>query len=99
MLEVTAKDEAGKQIFADKHEYQMLGYDVHGNRTVDNWKIRRFDDSNTIRPDILERKSFQLSIPEGIKAANLEASLFYYVTPAAPPVLMAKASRVVELSR
>ena len=99
VLEVTAYDEKGQEIFAKDHVYQMLGYDSKGQRTYDAWSVRKIVDDNVLKPDIKDKKTFSFPLPDGNSWLMVEASLYYQIVPSAEPVIMAQVKKRLELRK
>ncbi|MBI4456631.1 MAG: hypothetical protein HY644_12125 [Acidobacteria bacterium] len=68
----------------------MVGYtqkDKKGEKTVDNWLIRSWDD-NALQPGRTTH-SFKLSAPQGTSEIQVEASLTYQVGDSVTPMIRA----------
>lgn len=99
VLEVTAWDEKGQEIFAQDHTYQMVGYDSKGERTYDAWAVRNIIDTNILKPDNTDVKFFSFSVPKGNTWLRVEAFLYYQIVPTAEPVLMTQVKKRIELKK
>ena len=80
MLDVTVRDSQGVQVFGESKIFNMIGYtqkDQQGERTVDNWLIRSFEDK-AIQPGETTH-SFEMKIPAGVTEVAVQASLTYQV--------------------
>lgn len=97
VLEVTARNEKGEKIFSGEQVYEMVGMDEKGERTFDSWKVRKINSERVIPPDRVTTKAFEFTPTEGTQAVVLEAVLSYQIAPDAQPVLMAKASNILDL--
>lgn len=97
VLEVTARNEKGEKIFSGEQVFEMVGMDEKGERTFDSWKVRKINSERVIPPDRVTAKSFELTPTEGTQVVVLEAVLSYQIAPDAQPVLMSKATHILDL--
>ena len=98
MLDVTAKDLQGVQVFGESKIFNMVGYtqkDRQGQPTLDNWLIRSWQD-NAIQAG-QSTHSFVVSVPAGAGEIEVQASLTYQVGDSLTP--MTQASRKFSVSR
>ncbi|MBI2817694.1 MAG: hypothetical protein HYX72_12215 [Acidobacteria bacterium] len=80
MLDVTAKDKDGIQVFGETKTFNMIGYtqkDRKGQPTVDNWLIRSWDDKAI--PAGKSTHAFDISLPAGVQELQVQATLTYQV--------------------
>ena len=78
VLDVTAKDLQGVQIFGETKTFNMIGYpeaDRKGQPTLDNWLIRSWEDK-AVQPGKTTH-AFPLTIPAGVGEIEVQASLTY----------------------
>lgn len=75
----------------------MVGFDEKGNRVYDTWVIRKIVDDRVLQPGVVDKKSFNISIPKGTGSVELDASLSYIVVPEAQPVLMGRVSKSLQI--
>lgn len=99
MLEVTARNEKGENIFSGEQIFEMVGFDEKGARTFDSWKIRKINASGIIPADGEKKKTFELTPPAGTQSITLEAVLSYHISPDAQPVLMSRTSNTLTLKK
>ena len=67
VLDVTAKDAQGVQVFGETKIFNMIGYtdkDRKGQATLDNWLIRSYDDKAV--PPGKSNHTFAVSLPAGV---------------------------------
>lgn len=98
VLDVTAKDLQGVQVFGETKTFNMVGYtqkDRQGQTTLDNWLIRSWDDK-AIQPGKTTH-SFAVSVPGGTGEIEVQASLTYQVGDSLTP--MTQASQKFSVSR
>lgn len=87
MLDVTAKDAQGVQIFGETKTFNMIGYtekSLKGQKTLDNWLIRSWEDKAL--PAGKTTHNFQFTLPEGVTELEVEAALTYQVGDAVSPM-------------
>lgn len=80
MLDVTATDSQGVQVFGESKTFNMIGYTGRhrqGETTVDNWLIRSWDD-RALQPG-LTAHVFEFPLPADVRDLELEAKLTYQV--------------------
>jgi hypothetical protein len=99
VLEVTARNEKGEEIFSAEHEYEMIGLNQEGKRVFDAWAIRQINDDNTLQPDRIDSKTFEIPIPKEVESVSLEAVLSYLIAPEAQPIFMSKATKTIILRK
>ena len=98
MLEVTARNENGENIFSTEETYEMVGFDGKGQRTYDSWLIRQINADKVIPAEGTRRESFVFTPPKGTESVTIDAVLSYQIAPAAQPVLMGRTSRKLSLN-
>lgn len=97
VLDVTASDSQGVQVFGESKTFNMVGYtqkDRQGQTTMDNWLIRSWDD-NAIQPGTTTH-AFEIGVPEGTGELDVRAGLTYHVGDSLTS--MTKVSRRLSLS-
>lgn len=99
MLEVTARNEKGENIFSGEQIFEMVGFDEKGGRTFDSWKIRKIEAGGIIPADGEKKKTFEFTPPAGTQSVTLEAVLSYQISPDAQPVLMSRTSNTLTLKK
>ena len=80
VLDVTAKDAQGVQVFGETKTFNMIGYtdkDRKGQATLDNWLIRSYDDKAV--PPGKSDHTFAVSLPAGVGEIQVQAALTYQV--------------------
>ena len=90
VLDVTAKDLQGVQIFGETKTFNMIGYpeaDRKGQTTLDNWLIRSWEDK-AVQPGKTTH-AFPLTIPAGVGEIEVQASLTYQVGDSQTPMTSA----------
>ena len=98
VLDVTAKDGSGIQVFGETKIFNMVGYterNRQGQTTLDNWLIRSWDD-NAIPPG-KSTHVFELAVPVAGGAVQVEATLTYQVGDSLTP--MTEVNQSFSLSR
>ena len=98
MLDVTAKDPQGVQVFGESKTFNMVGYtekDQKGQATLDNWLIRSWKD-NAIQAGKTTH-AFAVTVPAGTREIEVQASLTYQVGDSLSP--MTQVSRKFTLNR
>ena len=98
MLDVTAKDVQGVQLFGETKVFNMVGYpqpNQQGQPTTDNWLIRSWKD-NAIQPGRTAHP-FAVSVPDGVNEIDVQATLVYQVGDAITP--MATVSQRIPVTR
>lgn len=87
MLDVTAKDLQGVQMFGESKTFNMVGYaqrDQQGATTLDNWLIRSWKD-NAIQAGKTTH-TFSVTVPSGTREIEVQASLTYQVGDSLSPM-------------
>ena len=98
VLDVTAKDPQGVQVFGETKTFNMIGYtekDRKGQTTLDNWLIRSWDD--LALPQGRNSYTFEVPLPGGVEQIQVQASLTYQVGDSQTP--MTQASRTFSVGR
>ncbi len=98
MLDVTAKDAQGVQVFGESKTFNMIGYtqkDRQGEKTVDNWLIRSFEDK-AIQPGKTTH-TFEIAVPAGVNEIEVHAALTYQVGDKVTP--MTQTSRKISVAQ
>ena len=87
VLDVTAKDAQGVQVFGETKIFNMIGYtekDRKGQATLDNWLIRSWEDKAI--PPGRSTHSFEVALPGGLDQIQVQASLTYQVGDSQTPM-------------
>ena len=98
VLDVTAKDATGIQVFGETKTFNMIGYtekDRKGQPTLDNWLIRSYEDKAV--PSGKSAHVFGLSLAAGVRAIQVQATLTYQVGDSITP--MTQVSQNFSLNR
>ena len=98
VLDVTAKDLQGVQLFGETKTFNMIGYpekDRKGQSTLDNWLIRSWEDK-AIQPGKTTH-AFAMNLPPGVGDVEVQASLTYQVGDTQTP--MTRSSQRLSVGR
>jgi hypothetical protein len=98
VLDVTAKDAQGVQVFGESKTFNMIGYtqkDRQGEKTVDNWLIRSFEDK-ALQPGKTTH-TFEVKLPAGVDEVDVRAALTYIVADKVTP--MTEASQKISVAQ
>ena len=85
VLDVTAKDSNGVQIFGETKTFNMIGYtqrDRQGQPTLDNWLIRSWEDK-AVPP---AKSTHVFALPAGNGTVQVQATLTYQVGDSLTPM-------------
>lgn len=82
VLEVTAKTEDGKEVFSDQKIYMPQAVTSRDGKMVygAQWKTAYIRDTS-LQPFKTRDESFQIPLPEGVKAVNVEVEVSYQLFP------------------
>ncbi len=80
VLDVTAKTEAGAQVFSHRKEWREVGVDLNGDQKVKAWEIKNTIDL-ALQPRRTQSERLIIPFPEGTTAAEIEATLSYHHRP------------------
>lgn len=80
VLDVTAKTEAGTKVFSHQRVWQEIGVDLHGDQRVKAWEIKNTIDL-ALQPRRTHTETLTIPLPEGTRAAEIEAVLSYQHRP------------------
>ncbi len=79
ILDFRARDENGKEIFADNRIYAKTLVDEYGNEAYDFWKGVAITSDNRIKPKETRTEVFEFEVPEGTGKLETSATLNYLV--------------------
>ena len=77
VLEFTASDEKGQEIYHDQRVYAKTLVDQYGNEVSDFWKAASIAKDNRIKPRESRIELFEFTVPEGSGKVETKATLRY----------------------
>lgn len=77
ILEFTASDEKGQEIYRDQRVYTKTLVDQYGNEVYDFWKAASIAKDNRIKPRESRIELFEFKVPEGSGKVETKAILRY----------------------
>jgi hypothetical protein len=86
VLDVTAKDSTGRQVFKHQREWKEIGVDLKGDQRAKAWEIKNTID-NSLQPRRTYTDTLLIPFPEGAKEGEVEVRLIYFLDPARPQVV------------
>lgn len=79
-MEVTAKTGDGKEIFRDERHYHPQASTCRDSKMMygAQWKVQNIRDTS-LQPYATKAETFEIKLPEGVRAADVTVDLFYEV--------------------
>lgn len=79
VLDVTAKDDNGKELFKTEKNYFEIGVDMDGDMRYGAWQIKEIIDL-TLPPQQTQKEQYLLHFDTDTKVVHVTARLWYYLT-------------------
>lgn len=76
VLDVTAKDKAGKELFTAKKKYLEIGADTDGDMRHGAWQIKQIFDL-TLQPKDTKKETFLMNFNKETDEANIDIAVTY----------------------
>ncbi len=76
VLDVTAKDKSGKELFTAKKTYFEIGADIDGDMRHGAWQIKQIFDL-TLQPKDTKKETFLMPFNKETDEANLDVTVTY----------------------
>ncbi len=76
VLDVTAKNQGGENIFSAQRDYIQYGQDIDGDLRYGAWQIKKFSDF-TLQPLQVKKEHFIFAVPDGTQSVEVEITLKY----------------------
>lgn len=80
VLDVTAKTDAGNQVFTYRREWKEIGVDLLGDQRVKAWEIKNTIDLS-LQPRQTHTERLAIPFPEGTTGGEIEAKITYHHRP------------------
>lgn len=77
---MTARNESGRKVWSHRKIWQELGVDLHSVQQVKSWEIKNTIDLS-LQPRQTHTERLLVPLPEGTRAAEIEAVITYQHRP------------------
>ncbi len=75
-LDVSAKDQDGRELFSERKRYFQIGIDTEGYMRYGAWQIKEFYDLS-LQPKTLQRERYLMHFRKDTRSADIEVTVTY----------------------